>query len=128
VAGFIGTSNFLDAEVDTIDPPQGGNLLIEQSHQCRKSLSGRYRGKVILAVRPEHCKFGESGLGGTIALATFLGDFATYEVLLDGGRTIEVNEYSSDAVLLRQRGERVHVQIDADAACVYDAGTQEVMR
>ena len=127
VAGFIGTSNFLEATLDTTKDNKEESLIIENTLACTYATSKPFQGKVSLSVRPEHCFFSEKGLPGSISLATFLGDFVNYEVDLDNGRTIEVNEYSTEMATLKANGSRVHVNFRLEACSVYDASTQEVL-
>lgn len=127
VAGFIGTSNFLDAQMDTTRSSTEGNTVVEGVFRCFLPLAKPFVGSVIVSIRPEQCRIADSGLHGTVTLATFLGDFVNYEIVLDNGKTVEVNEYTSDMEAIRASGSSVCIQFCAERACVYDARTQEVL-
>ena len=48
----------------------------------------------------------KEGLPGTIIISAFLGDFIEYEILLDNGQTVQLNEYTKDVHELRPDGEK----------------------
>ncbi len=127
VAGFIGVSNFIDCEVAGSDPENAVlNIKGECSLTCK--LKSAYTGKGIISARPEQLFFDEKeGLPGKIVISTFLGDFIEYEIQLNNGQTIQLNEYTKDAGDLRPDGQEVRVNFDISAVGVYDAQTQEVI-
>ena len=127
VAGFIGVSNFIDCEVDGSNPDKAVlNIKNECNLNCR--LKSSYKGKGIISARPEQMFFDEKeGLPGKIVISTFLGDFIEYEIQLNNGQTIQLNEYTKDARNLRPDGQEVRVNFDINAVGVYDAQTQEVI-
>lgn len=126
VAGFIGVSNFLDAELTKQGQESLLKLYGEYSVPCR--LKREQTGAAILSVRPEQLIFDEQeGLGGHIVLSTFLGDFIEYEVALDCGKSVQVNEYTKDGGAIRADGERVHVKFRIDEVSIYDADSKEVI-
>ena len=127
VAGFIGVSNFVECEVDGKNPEAAVlNVKDECSITCK--LKKPFTGKGIISARPEQLFFDEKeGLPGTITISTFLGDFIEYEILLDNGQTVQLNEYTKDVHVLRPDGEKVKVNFDIRAVGVYDAATQEVI-
>ena len=87
-----------------------------------------FNGKGIISARPEQLFFDDKeGLPGTITISTFLGDFIEYEILLDNGQTVQLNEYTKDVHELRPDGEKVKVNFDIRAVGVYDAATKEVI-
>jgi len=124
VAGFIGTSNFLDAKVDTSSPE---NTTVEQTYICNLPLVRDFKGDVLVSIRPEHFQFSDTGLRGTIVLSTFLGDFINYEVQLENGRTIELNEYTKDMDDLRENDSEVFLSFLCNKVSVFDAHTKEVL-
>ena len=69
----------------------------------------------------------KEGLPGRIVISTFLGDFIEYEIELDNGQTVQLNEYTKDVQDLRPDGQIVKVNFDINAVGVYDAETQEVI-
>ncbi len=127
VAGFIGVSNFIDCEV------KGDNAdaaILEVTGECKLSTKLRtaFNGKGIISARPEQLFFDkERGLPGSIVISTFLGDFIEYEIVLDNGQTVQLNEYTKDVHDVRPDGERVHVNFDTAAVSVYNAQSMEVI-
>lgn len=113
VAGFIGTSNFLDATILGQDTQGNTEVLVAGKKKLLLPL-GRPLGKqVVISARPEALEFGEPGaaeLNGAITLATFLGDYINYEVALENGQIIEVNEFAKEALRVREAGEKVAVR------------------
>lgn len=127
VAGFIGVSNFVDCEVDgsTLETAQ---ISIMGTCKQHVKLKVPYRGKALISARPEQLFFDEkNGLPGQITLSTFLGDFIEYEIELNSGQTIQLNEYTKDVRHLRPDGQRVFVNFDTDAVSIYNAETLEVI-
>ena len=127
VAGFIGVSNFVECEVDGKNPEAAVlNIKDECSITCK--LKKPFSGKGIISARPEQLFFDESnGLPGKIVMSTFLGDFIEYEIELNNGQTLQLNEYTKDVQMVRPDGEQVKVNFDINAVGVYDAATQEVI-
>ena len=50
-----------------------------------------------------------------------------YEIELNNGQTLQLNEYTKDVQMVRPDGEQVKVNFDINAVGVYDAATQEVI-
>lgn len=87
-----------------------------------------FTGKGIISARPEQLFFaGQEGLPGKIVISTFLGDFIEYEIELDNGQTLQLNEYTKDVHTVRPDGERVFVNFNTEAVSIYDADTLEVI-
>ena len=127
VAGFIGTSNFMDCIVSGNDPDHA-SLEIKGEHSLPARLRTPYSGNAILSARPEQLFFDqEQGLSGTVSFSTFLGDFIEYEILLDNGQTIQLNEYTKDVHTVRPDGEKVHINFNMNAVSLYRTDTQEVI-
>ena len=127
VAGFIGVSNFVECDVNG-ENPAAAVLDIKGECTITCSLKAPFKGKGIISARPEQLFFDEKeGLPGKIVISTFLGDFIEYEIELDNGQTVQLNEYTKDVRELRPDGQRVKVNFDINAVGVYDAGTQEVI-
>lgn len=55
------------------------------------------------------------------------GGFIEYEIELNNGQTLQLNEYTKDVQMVRPDGEQVKVNFDINAVGVYDAATQEVI-
>ena len=121
VAGFIGVSNFLDCDVD------GENVTIQGAMATKIPVNKHYVGKGQISARPEQLFFSETGMPGKIMLSTFLGDFIEYEVALDNGQTLLLNEYTKDTSSVYSDGERVHVSFDPNRVSLYVAETGEVL-
>ena len=127
VAGFIGVSNFVECDVRGEDP---GKAVLDIKGECAVTcrLKAPFTGKGIISARPEQLFFDDrEGLPGRIVISTFLGDFIEYEIELDNGQTVQLNEYTKDVHELKPDGRKVRVNFDINAVGVYDAGTQEVI-
>ena len=64
---------------------------------------------------------------GKILFSTFLGDFIEYEVELDNGQNLIVNEYTKDTTDVHADGERVFLSFDPARISLYQADTEEVL-
>ena len=64
---------------------------------------------------------------GKVLFSTFLGDFIEYEVELDNGQSLVVNEYTKDISSVHADGERVFVSFDPKRISLYVAETGEVL-
>ncbi len=119
VAGFIGVSNFLDCQVTA---PQPGDATVSIRDELNITVPVRraYTGKGKISARPEQLFFTKEGMPGTILFSTFLGDFIEYEVELDDGQNLIVNEYTKDTVEVHSDGERVHLSFDPNRISLYD--------
>ena len=121
VAGFIGVSNFLDCEVRDGRTVVQGEITVDIP--LRKALSG----KAKLSARPEQLFFSEQGMPGKVLFSTFLGDFIEYEVELDNGQSLIVNEYTKDASEVHPDGAQVFLRFDPNRVSLYEAETGEVL-
>ena len=121
VAGFIGVSNFLDCEVD------GGKVTIQGEMTIDIPVKKEFKGKGKLSARPEQLFFSESGMPGKVLFSTFLGDFIEYEVVLDNGQNLIVNEYTKDTASVHEDGEQVYLSFDPNRVSLYIAETGEVL-
>ena len=122
VAGFIGVSNFLDCEVT-----DDGLTDIKGELKINIPLNRQFSGKAKLSARPEQLFFSKEGMPGKVTLSTFLGDFIEYEVLLDDGQTLIINEYTKDTSDVHEDGEKVFISFDPKRVSLYDAETEEVL-
>lgn len=131
VAGFIGTSNFIEGDV--LDQREDLKALIrlKSGSEFEVLLKKKYIGKVTLSVRPEEFKIDEAskiGMEGRILISTFLGDFVNYEVQLKDGSTVEVNEYTKDISAVREVGEKVCLSFIPEKISVFDGdGTEAIV-
>ena len=121
VAGFIGVSNFLDCEVE------GGKVTIAGELTIDIPVKKEYKGKGKLSARPEQLFFSETGMPGKILFSTFLGDFIEYEVELDNGQSLIVNEYTKDTASVHEDGKKVFLSFDPNRISLYIAETGEVL-
>ena len=121
VAGFIGVSNFLDCDVE------GGKVTIAGELTIDIPVKKEYKGKGKLSARPEQLFFSETGMPGKILFSTFLGDFIEYEVELDNGQSLIVNEYTKDTASVHEDGKKVFLSFDPNRISLYIAETGEVL-
>ena len=127
VAAFIGVSNFIDCEI-TGDDPANAVASVKGELSIRIPLRKAYSGAARISARPERLRFtSENGMPGTITLSTFLGDFVEYEVTLDNGQTLQINEYTKDTASVHPDGEKVLVGFDPARVCVYADESGEVL-
>lgn len=122
VANFIGTSNFLDGTA------KDGVVKILGRKEIPMNIDNDFNGAVKIAVRPEFATLAAEDQGeikGTITLATFLGDFICYEIQIDNGPVVEINEYTNKLDQLRDSGDRVSIQLIENRINVFDAKTEK---
>jgi len=118
VAGFIGVSNFIECQVDAAAGP--GKAVISEHFAVDVQLGREHHGKATLSARPEQLFFSDEGLAGKILFSTFLGDFIEYEIEIESGQVLQLNEYTKDTTRIRPDGEAVHIQFDPARVGVYD--------
>ena len=121
VAGFIGVSNFMDCDVD------GRKVTIEGELTIEIPVKKEFKGKGKLSARPEQLFFSETGMPGKVLFSTFLGDFIEYEVELDNGQSLIVNEYTKDTASVHEDGKKVCLSFDPNRVSLYVAETGEVL-
>ncbi len=121
VAGFIGVSNFLDCEV------RDGRTVVQDEITVDIPLRKAFSGKAKLSARPEQLFFSGQGMPGKVLFSTFLGDFIEYEVELDNGQSLIVNEYTKDASEVHPDGAQVFLRFDPNRVSLYEAETGEVL-
>mgnify|MGYP003314460151 CR=1 FL=1 len=71
--------------------------------------------------------FADHGMPGTVLFSTFLGDFIEYEVVLDNGQSLIVNEYTKDTASVYEDGRKVFLSFDPNRVSLYAAETGEVL-
>jgi len=125
VASFVGTSNLIDCECTPAENRvvnlRAGD--IEFKVNVRKACQGTG----AISARPEQLFFSDSGLPGKIIISTFLGDFFEYEILLDSGQTILLNEYTKDSNSNHPDGQKVNVSFDPSLIGVYEKESGELL-
>lgn len=115
VSNFIGTSNFIDGVVED-------NETITIASKQFKIKNVAEKGQTVqVSVRPEQFVFAKNndGIKGKISLSTFLGDFVNYEVELDNGQVVEVNEYTQETKVIREE-ETVYIHLDTSSVNVFN--------
>jgi iron(III) transport system ATP-binding protein len=122
VAGFIGVSNYLDCEVKP-----DGKVNIKGELDLNIPLRRQYTGKAKLSARPEQLFFTDTGMPGVIQFSTFLGDFVEYEVLLNDGQSLIINEYTKDHSEVYENGKNVFISFDPLRVSLYESESQEVL-
>ncbi len=127
VAGFIGVSNFLDCEVSCSEHDKEATVSIQNELNIQVPVRRPYNGKAKISARPEQLFFGDTGMPGTVLFSTFLGDFIEYEVQLEDGQNLIVNEYTKDTTDVHQDGERVFLRFDPLRISLYEAESEEVL-
>lgn len=122
VANFIGTSSFLDGYA------QNGDVTVLGQKKLHVNVKKNFEGNVKVSVRPEYVLLGEPKAGeinGRITMATFLGDFMNYEIQLENGPVIEVNEYTERMDKLRKAGDPVSLSLMENRISVFDAASEK---
>ena len=122
VAGFIGTSNFLDCTVES-----DGTTDIKGELKINIPLKKQFTGAAKLSARPEQLFFSQSGMPGEVLFSTFLGDFVEYEVRLNDGQGLIINEYTKDTTAVHADGEKVFISFDPSRVSLYSATDEEVL-
>jgi len=122
VAGFIGVSNFLDCDVE-----KDNMVNIKGELKIKMPLKKDFVGKAKLSARPEQLFFAKEGMPGTIRFSTFLGDFVEYEVVLDDGQELIINEYTKDHSEILENNQKVFIAFDPNRVSLYDRETEEVL-
>lgn len=114
VSNFIGTSNFLSAKSLSSDEFEVLGYRVNKKHNANVDED------ILVSVRPEQFVFSNNkeGIKGEITLATFLGDFVTYEVTLSNNQIIEINEYTQNSPIIRDEGE-VYIKFDTDKITLF---------
>lgn len=117
VADFIGDTNFIDAEIATVNGetaevrlPSGRTIAARLPEGA--AAAGALSGAVTLAVRPEHATLsGDDGLlGGQLANIVYFGTDTHYHVTLDGGAGFVIRRQNQpDSSESRAVGDRVGV-------------------
>lgn len=130
VAGFIGTSNFMDATVTGIENDNTAKMKLSNGKEIKVRLENKISGNIKLSIRPEQFAFTddtENSIPGEIQMYTFLGDFANYEIKLDGGQVVQANEYTKDIDFVRAAGSKVNLTFNPKKIRIFTAEGTEVI-
>ncbi|MBQ6859630.1 MAG: TOBE domain-containing protein, partial [Clostridia bacterium] len=119
VAGFIGVSNFLKCDVVSC-AGETAKVSIRGELDIDVPVRSAYTGNAQLSARPEQLFFAEKGMPGKVLFSTFLGDFIEYEVELDDGQLLIINEYTKDTTTMHEVGEKVFISFDATRISLYN--------
>jgi spermidine/putrescine transport system ATP-binding protein/putrescine transport system ATP-binding protein len=108
VADFIGEMNFFHASIKALDDAHvtlnAGLLGVITLPRANLTMAASAGDTILLAIRPEHVAFADSGVAGEIATANYFGDRSQFHVRLPGRS--EVVAVSSNA---RPDGAAVHL-------------------
>ncbi len=122
VAGFIGETNFLQAEVATLSDGRA-TVTLPSGRQIKAGVPDRFepRGTVSLAVRPELAQLApaddKATLTGVVNHLVYLGTDTHFHVRLDSGETFIVRrQNSSGGVSDIAIGDRVGIMVGESAA------------
>lgn len=128
VANFIGSTNFLDAELTA-----ASTIWIEGVEYPIR-VDKKYVGKVIYSVRPEQIKIKKvemSGdkpfIKGTIKEAVFLGEKVEYTVELASGVTISIHEHAISYGDLISIGDSIELYLNPEEAIIYSEDGEEAL-
>jgi iron(III) transport system ATP-binding protein len=131
VAGFIGTSNFLEGEVVSQSEDLKASIRLKSGVVFEIVLKRKYNGNVNISIRPEEFKIMDDpriAMPGKIIISTFLGDFVNYEVQLNDGSTVEVNEYTKDIIKVREVGQEILLSFVPEKISIFDSnGTEAIV-
>ena len=114
VAGFVGTANLLRARLTAaasgfvLELAVGGRLALTTAAPCSRD------GEVVLAVRPEHLRFGAPGEGSFAAhveMVLPLGPSVVYDLRLADGAEIKLTAARSSGAQGHAIGEAVSLRL-----------------
>ncbi len=134
VADFVGSTNLLDAKLVKHDATAKramfdvGNGIQWQAIMLDAPSAQQYS----LAIRPESLTFANSNahnetlncLAGQIADASYGGAMIRYQIRLDSGRIMLVQDHNPDQIALKQIGERVQLVCDPTRVLVFEGGAR----
>lgn len=132
VANFIGTTNFLEADLEVVDVGNKAIVTVE-GVALGTNLFENVNGQVIYSIRPEQLKIYETSeaspalVDGEIIDATFLGESVVYKIKLNSGTVISAHEHSIRYNMLRKAGDRIKVDLNPDEAVIFDESGEEVL-
>ncbi|MBW7459842.1 ABC transporter ATP-binding protein, partial [Paenibacillus sepulcri] len=125
VAHFIGTSNFMEADVQGFNKETGQAVISLNNGSMSLKLKRAYQGKVLFSIRPEKIRIEQTmrhsmQLPAVVEQATFLGGKSHYVVRSDYGERFEVEQQLTEQGMLLERQQRVFVDLQLDRAVMFD--------
>lgn len=130
VAGFIGTSNSIEGEVISQNEDLTASIKLSTGTVFEVKLNRRNSGKIITSIRPEQFSITNNtgiSIDGKIVISTFLGDFVNYEVQLNNGSVVEVNEYTKDIDSIHDNGQNIHLSFIPEKISIFDSTGMEAI-
>jgi ABC-type Fe3+/spermidine/putrescine transport system ATPase subunit len=128
VARFIGKANIFDAVVVDAGEPAARVRVdgIDGTFVCRMSGHAPPHTRGSLSIRPEAISLRPAGgavggVHGRVGATLYLGNLLQYQVELDGGRRLEVQQSGADQLGV---GDQVVVEIDPER-CYFIAGVAD---
>ncbi|WP_042143654.1 ABC transporter ATP-binding protein [Paucisalibacillus sp. EB02] len=132
VANFIGTTNFLDADLKVVDSEKNATVSVE-GVTLKTRLLQNAKGKAVYSVRPEQINIKETSdesstlVDGEILDATFLGESVVYKIRFTSGTLISAHEHSIRYNMLRKAGDKVKVDLNPEEAVIFNESGEEVL-
>ncbi|CAM3612023.1 Spermidine/putrescine import ATP-binding protein PotA [Vibrio aerogenes CECT 7868] len=119
VADFIGETNFLDVEVQSVTDGIA-QIVLPGGHPFSCPAAAKVSpGKGHLSVRPERisvCAPDQSDLRGTVTDQTYLGTDTHVQLKLDDGEDMTVRMQNSESMTIPAMGDVVGLKLEAGAA------------
>lgn len=129
VANFIGSTNLLDANVDSIGDNKA--VVVVEGVELLSVFKKPVKGYALYSIRPEQVKLSDNldgnGAMGEIVDATFLGESVVYKIKFESGNEISAHEHSIRFNMLRKIGEKVKVDLNPEEAVIFDESGEEVL-
>ena len=130
VADFVGATNMLNARLVKYDADARRAWFdLGTGSPWQVPLASAPRGdQLALAVRPESLSFaggvsaGANCIEAQIADATYSGAAIRYQVRLDNGQILQIQDHNPDQSAIRQLGERVQLVCDPARVLVFEGG------
>ncbi|TCZ74623.1 ABC transporter ATP-binding protein [Paenibacillus albiflavus] len=132
VANFIGTSNFINAEVVSGQLDTGDTKLRIANIDFAIQLNRSYTGTAMLSLRPERIDLTtgnkpQNGLSAEIVEVTFLGEKVSYVVKLQDGNVLQIGQHAIEPSDVLKVKQQVYVNLNLEKAVIFDSEGQEVL-
>lgn len=113
VADFIGTANFIKAEIEKIEEQKaiinvyGKRLFIPYK-------GGKRQGECKIVIRPEAIQIGKTGLFmGKVVMSTFMGSYQDYVVNIEGA-DIKIQDSNPQDKINFEEGQEIGINFNVD--------------